>query len=182
MAKGKKLNGTFRAFIQDQPMFFVATAARDGRVNTSPKGMETLRILDDNRIVWLNLSGSGNETAGHLRDSNRMTLMFMALKGDPLILRLYGTAKTVHPRDSDWDKLAGLFPPMAGSRQIFDMTIDLVTTSCGTGVPRMELVEQRGPSELLPFYADLGEDGVKKFWQRKNVETLDGAPTGIFED
>ena len=95
MAIGKKLNGTFRKFIEAQQMFFVATAAPEGRVNLSPKGLDSLRILDDNRIVWLSLSGSGNETAAHLLENPRMTLMFMAMQGNPLILRLYGTARVL---------------------------------------------------------------------------------------
>lgn len=181
MAIGSKLNGRLTEFITNQPMFFVATAARDGRVNISPKGMDSLRVVDDSRIVWLNLTGSGNETAAHLRDINRMTLMFCAFEGDALILRVYGTAQTLHPRDSGWDDAVARFPAMAGSRQIFDMTIDMVQTSCGTGVPLMTYERQRGPSELLPYYADMGPDGVRDYWQRKNVESIDGAPTGNFQ-
>ncbi len=182
MAIGPKLNGSLRRFIERQKLFFVATAASAGRVNVSPKGMDALRIIDDNRIVWLNLTGSGNETAAHLRDVNRMTLMFCAFEGDALILRIYGSAKTIHPRDPDWDSTIALFPAMAGSRQIYDMTIDMVQTSCGTGVPIMEFKQDRGPDELLPYYADMGEDGVKDYWARKNAESIDGAPTGIFKD
>ena len=83
----------------------------------------------------MNLSGSGNETSGHLRLANRMTLMFCAFEGEALILRVYGTAKTLHPRDPDWASAVTDFPEMAGSRQVFDVTIDGVQTSCGTGVP-----------------------------------------------
>lgn len=180
MALGTKLNTTFRAFIEAQPMFFVATAARDGRVNLSPKGMDTLRILDDQRIVWLSLSGSGNETAAHLLDTPRMTLMFCSFGDTPLILRVYGTARAIHPRDPDWTSLLSLFPIMAGSRQIYDLTVDSVQTSCGSGVPTMTQGQQRGLTELEPFFADMGEDGVRAFWQRKNVESIDGRPTGIF--
>lgn len=179
MPTAKKLNGTLRAFIERQKLFFVATAAADGRVNLSPKGMDSLRIIDDNRIVWLNLTGSGNETAAHLRDVNRMTLMFCAFEGDALILRTYGQAQTLHPGDDGWDTSIAQFPEMAGSRQIFDMTIDLVQTSCGTGVPVMMFDHDRGPNELLPFYADMGTDGVADFWQRRNAESIDGKPTGI---
>ena len=179
MATGKKLNGTLRAFIEAQQMFFVATAAPDGRVNLSPKGLDSLRILSDTRIVWLSLSGSGNETAAHLRESPRMTLMFCAMQGDPLILRTYGTAQAIHNGDPDWDEHIARFPTMAGSRQIFDMTIDLIQTSCGTGVPFFEYAGQRGDAELLPFYADMGEDGVRDYWQRKNKLSIDGRPTGI---
>lgn len=182
MAIGKKLNGTLRNFITRQQLFFVATAAADGRVNMSPKGMDSLRIIDDHRIIWLNLTGSGNETAAHLRDVNRMTLMFCAFEGDALILRIYGTAKTLHPRDDDWDETVAQFPTMAGSRQIFDMTIDMVQTSCGTGVPIMPFARDRGHSELLPYYANMGDDGVRDYWCRKNIESIDGTPTGIIDD
>ena len=160
-------------------MFFVATAAPDGRVNVSPKGLDSLRVLDANRIVWMNLSGSGNETAAHLRETSRMTLMFCALTGPALILRTYGQARTFHPADPEWASRKVLFPPMAGARQIFDLTIDLVQTSCGTGVPLMDVVQQRGEEELLPFYDKMGPDGVKAYWQRKNRFSIDQRPTGI---
>lgn len=178
MATGKQLSGSFIKFIERQPMFFVATAAPDGRVNVSPKGMDTLRVLGPNRIVWLSVSGSGNETAAHLREANRMTLMFCAFDGDALIVRTYGNARTLYPRDAGWDELVQLFPVMAGSRQIFDMTIDLVQTSCGTGVPVMTCQGQRGPEELLPFYEEMGPDGVERYWARKNAVSIDGKITG----
>ena len=182
MALGKKLNGTLRSFIERQPVFFVATAADTGRVNLSPKGSDSLRILDDNRLLWLNLSGSGNETAGHLSRQNRITLMFCAFDGDPLILRLYGTARVIHPRDADWDDLIGQFPKMAGSRQLFDVQVEALQTSCGSGVPVMNFERDRVPDDLLPFYDDMGPDGVKDYWRRKNTETIDGFDTKLFED
>jgi hypothetical protein len=182
MATGTRLNRTFRSFIERQPVFLVATAGREGRVNVSPKGMDTLRIVDDNRIVWLNLSGSGNETAAHVRETGRMTLMFCAFTGDAMILRVYGTASVLHPRDAGWDAAAADFPKLAGSRQIFDLAIDLVQTSCGTGVPIMEFRKSRGEEELVPYYEELGEAGVEVYWRRKNVLTIDGKPTGIFDD
>lgn len=175
-----RLNGTLRAFIEKQPLFFVATAAPQGSVNLSPKGLESLRVLSDNRIVWLSVSGSGNETAAHLREANRITMMFCAFSGDPLILRVYGSAETVHPRDEAWNELSGLFPAMAGARQIFDVRIERVQTSCGTGVPFMTYEGQRGESELLPYYANMGPDGVQDYWRRKNVTSIDGKPTGLF--
>ena len=182
MAIGTKLNGTFRKFIERQPVFFVATAAETGRVNLSPKGADTLRILDDNRIIWLNLSGSGNETAGHLRLTNRITMMFCAFDGDPLILRLYGTSRVIHPRDTDWPDLVGHFSEMAGSRQIFDVTIEALQTSCGSGVPVMDYQKDRVADDLLPFYDKMGPDGVEAYWRKKNTETIDGFDTGLFED
>lgn len=178
----KKLNNTIRAFIERQNLFFVATAARDGRVNVSPKGVDTLRILNDNRIIWLSLTGSGNETATHLLDTPRMTLMFCAFESDPLIVRVYGSATVTHPRHENWGELISYFPTLAGSRQIFDLDIDLVTTSCGTSVPEMSLVRTRGETDLVPWYADMGPDGVNEFWRKKNLISIDGKPTGIFTD
>jgi Pyridoxamine 5'-phosphate oxidase len=176
----QKLNQTWIDFIRAQQMFFVGTAAADGRVNISPKGLDTLRVIDETKIIWLSLSGSGNETAAQVGELPRMTLMFCAFQGEARILRTYGTASVIHPRDSDWAKLIALFPNMAGSRQIFELTIDLVQTSCGSGVPIMEMVSERGPTEMLPFYAAMGEDGLKAYWQRKNTVSIDGKPTGIF--
>lgn len=181
MATARKLNGTLRAFIEAQQMFFVATAAPTGRVNVSPKGLDALRVLDDARIVWLNLSGSGNETAAHLRETPRMTLMFCAFEGEARILRVYGEATVVHPGERGWDAAAAMFPPMAGSRQIFDLAIDLVQTSCGTGVPLFAHQGQRGPEELLPFYEGMGADGVRAYWRKKNLRSIDGRSTGLAE-
>ncbi|WP_120497492.1 pyridoxamine 5'-phosphate oxidase family protein [Kiloniella sp. EL199] len=181
MAKFDKLSDKHCTFIQQQPLFFVATAGKDSRVNLSPKGLDSLRIVSPNRIIWLNVSGSGNETAAHLLDVNRMTLMFCAFEGKALILRVYGQASVLHPRDDGWDEALSNFPKAAGSRQIFDMTIDLVQTSCGTGVPEMSLIKSRAEEELLPFYEEMGPEGVKKYWARKNTKSIDEHPTGIFE-
>jgi Pyridoxamine 5'-phosphate oxidase len=179
MPTAPKLNATLIDFIKAQRMFFVATAAADGRVNVSPKGLESLRVLGETKIIWLNLTGSGNETAAHIREFPRMTLMFCAFDGDARILRVYGEARVVHPADVSWDQLAAQFPAMAGSRQIFELEIELVQTSCGTGVPLMEFIAERGPTEMLPFYEEMGEEGVKAYWQRKNSRSLDGKETGI---
>ena len=179
MASVSGLNQAMSSFIEEQHMFFVATAAPDGRVNVSPKGLDTLRIVDETRIIWLNLTGSGNETAAHLREHPRMTLMFCAFDGTARIVRVYGSAKAFHPGDPGWDDKIKHFPAMAGSRQIFEMAVDLVQVSCGTGVPVMQFSEQRGPKELLPFYEDMGTDGVRAYWDRKNRTSIDGKPTGI---
>ena len=177
--KTDRLNRSFRTFIERQPLFFVATAAPGGRVNVSPKGLDALRVISDNRIVWLSVTGSGNETAAHLRHAPRMTLMFCAFQGDALTLRVYGQASVIHPRDAQWAELHGLFPDYAGARNIFDLQIDLVTTSCGTGVPEMSMVRPRAETDLVPWYADMGPEGVKAFWHKKNTISLDGDPTGI---
>jgi len=158
-----------------------SSAGANGRVNVSPKGMDTLKVLSDKRIIWLNLTGSGNETAAHVQENGRMTLMFCAFEGDALILRVYGQASVVHPRDDGWDELSEYFEDYAGRRQVFDLTIEKVQTSCGTGVPIMPLQESRGEEELLPFYQELGPDGVQKYWKKKNTTTIDGKDTGILD-
>lgn len=182
MPVGSKLNGTLRRFIERQKVFFVATAAETGRVNLSPKGADTLRIINDQHLRWLNLSGSGNETAGHIARQNRITLMFCAFEGDALILRVYGKARVIHPRDAEWEKMVSGFPDLAGSRQIFDVTVENVQTSCGTGVPVMGFEKDRVGEELLPFYEEMGPEGVQAYWRKKNVETIDGFRTGLFGD
>lgn len=116
-------------FIEDQRMFFVATAAADGRVNLSPKGLDSLRILSANQIAWINGTGSGNETAAHVLATGRMTLMWCGYEGNPWIVRAYGTARMIQPNDPDWDEWAALFPPVPGSRQVFVLDVDLVQTS-----------------------------------------------------
>jgi len=181
MPSWTKLSERLQAFIEIQPLFFVATAGRDGRVNLSPKGMDTLKVVADDRILWLNLTGSGNETAAHVRESARMTLMFCAFEGDAMILRVYGNAAVIHPRDKEWESLLSGFPELAGSRQIFDLSIDLVQISCGTGVPVMEYKESRAEEELLPFYRDMGQEGVEKYWKKKNERSIDGVDTGIVD-
>ena len=169
-------------FIKAQHLFFVGTAATDGRVNISPKGMDTLRLLDGDRIVWLNLSGSGNETAAHLAEHDRITMMFAAFQGHAKILRVYGRGRVIHPRDAEWTDLIELFPKFAGSRQVIDVQVESAQQSCGSGVPKFELVEDRGPGELVPFYEKMGEDGVRRYWEKKNVVSIDGKPTHIFSN
>lgn len=179
--KLEHLNGTFIKFIERQPLFFVATADVGGRVNVSPKGLDSLRILNNKELIWLNVTGSGNETAAHVQATGRMTLMFCALEGDAIILRVYGQATVFHQRDAQWDELSAAFPEYPGARNIFKLHIELVTTSCGTGIPEMKVIKPRADTELLPYYADLGKEGVDKFWRKKNAETIDGKPTGLFE-
>lgn len=175
------LDRRFTDFILEQKMFFVATAAPQGRVNMSPKGLDSLRILAPDRIVWLNLTGSGNETSAHLRVLNRITLMFSAFEGEPMTLRVYGTARVLHPRDKGWDGLIGLFPAMAGSRQIIDVAIERVEPSCGSGVPLYDYKGQRGDTLLVPFYAKMGQENVLRDWSVKNAQSIDGMPTRILD-
>jgi hypothetical protein len=166
-----------RAFMEAQQMYFVATAARNGRVNVSPKGMDSLRVLSPTRVAWLNGTGSGNETAAHLLEVPRITLMFCSFLREPLILRLYGEALAVHHGDPEWDTLLALFPPMMGSRNIFVVDVDLVQTSCGYGVPLYEFVGQR---QLMASWArKKGPEGLHAYQQEKNRVSIDGFPTGL---
>ena len=170
-----KLTERLQGFIARQKIFFVGTAACDGRVNVSPKGLDTLRVLSPTRVIWLSLTGSGNETAAHLLDSDRVTLMFCAFDGDPLILRLYGHARAIYPEDEAWTSYIDLFPPLIGPRQIFEMTIDLVQTSCGFAVPLFNFVGER---DLLLQWAEArGEDGLAAYRSEHNTVSLDGKPT-----
>lgn len=164
------------AFIAAQHICFVATAAPAGRVNLSPKGMDTVRILSPVRLIWRNLTGSGNETAGHLRLANRMTVMWCSFDARPVILRTYGTARTVTPSDPDWHDLDGNFPPDLGARQVYDLSIDLVQTSCGYAVPFMDFVGDR--PVLAEWAEDKGPDGIADYWTTRNGTTIDGYPTG----
>ncbi len=166
-----------RRFIEAQPLFFVATATAEGHINLSPKGLDTLRVVGPDRVLWLNLTGSGNETAAHVRRDGRMTLMFCAFEGDPLILRLYGRARMVQQGDADWVDLYSRFEPLPGARQLFDMEVELVQTSCGMGVPRMEYLGQR--AELIDWATKKGEAGLRDYWREKNLVSIDGLPTGI---
>ena len=140
--------------------------------------MDTLRVIDQNKVVWLNLTGSGNETAAHLLDTNRMTIMFCDFDDRPVILRLYGTANTIHPRDTAWQHYAPMFDTFISARQIFEMKVDLVQTSCGFGVP---LFEYQGDRDTLVNWANnKGEEGIQNYWTNKNQKSIDGKETGIF--
>ena len=166
-------------FIADQKIFFVGTAMQEGHINVSPKGLDSLRVINKNEVVWLNLTGSGNETAAYLLHDNRMTIMFCAFEGKPLILRLYGSASIYHERDVEFKEYIDLFPKNIGSRQIIKMRVELVQTSCGFGVPLLDFKAER--EVLNRFAKNKGDAGIKKYWKDKNMVSLDGHETGIFE-
>jgi hypothetical protein len=165
------------SFIASQKLFFCASAAPEGRVNVSPKGGDSLRVLGPNRVIWLNLTGSGNETAAHVLENPRMTLMFCAFEGSPKILRLYGNATAIGPGDPEWEELYSMFGSQLGARQIFDLAIDLVQTSCGFGVPYFDYAGER--DKLKQWAEEKGEQGVRDYWRQKNAASLDGKDTGI---
>ncbi len=166
-------------FIAAQKVFFVGTATADSRVNVSPKGMDSFRVLSSKRAVWLNLTGSGNETAAHVQQQPRMTIMFCAFDGAPLILRLYGTAKVIHQNDKEWPEFITHFKLLPGARQLFDLTIEMVQTSCGFGVPYLTYVDER--PLLADWATKKGDAGLRRYWEEKNQLSLDNIPTHIIE-
>jgi hypothetical protein len=169
------------AFIERQHVFFTASAAQGGRVNVSPKDARSLRVLGPNQAAYLDQTGSGNETAAHLRADGRMTIMFCAFEGQPLILRLYGHGRVIPRGDDEYGRLlAEVFGGQepAGARQIVLLDIDLVQTSCGYGVPLFDYVDER--PNLLRWAESRGEDGMEEYRRDKNAVSLDGLPTGMF--
>jgi len=173
----QRLSEKHKQFIVEQKIFFIGTATSDSRVNVSPKGMDTLRVLDNNRVIWLNVTGSGNETSAHVQQNPRMTIMFCSFEEAPLILRLYGQATVVHHNDAEWEPLFSMFAPIPGARQIFDLNVDLVQTSCGMAVPYFSYTGERG--SLNDWATKKGSDGVKKYWEDKNQFSIDQIPTNI---
>ncbi len=168
-----------RAFIERQKLFFVATAAPSGRINLSPKGMPTMRVLGATRVAYLDSTGSGNETRAHILASpdQRLTLMFCAFDGEPMILRLYGRA-TSHLRGSpDYDERISQFEEVPGARQIIELDVDLVQTSCGMAVPLYDYKAER--DNLNRYWLRHGLANLRKYWQKKNMQSLDGLPTGL---
>jgi len=175
--KLEELNTDLIEFIKNQKLFFVGTAASEGTVNISPKGMDTFRVLNTKKVIWLNLTGSGNETAAHLLKHNRMTILFSAFEGKPLILRLYGQATIFHQRDSMYQEYIHLFPETPGSRQIIEMHIDFIQTSCGYAVPFMDFKEER--TQLKSWAQKKGKARLETYWKEKNSKSIDGFETGI---
>lgn len=164
-------------FIRAQRLFFTGTAAAEGRINVSPKGLQTLRILDAQRVAYLDLTGSSAETAAHLQADGRLTLMFNSFDDSPLILRLYGQGTLVRPGEAAWATLISLFPPLPGARQIVVLNIESVQTSCGFGVPRYEYNGER--DDLVNWAMKKGEAGLRQYRADKNRISIDGLATGV---
>jgi hypothetical protein len=175
--KYSKLNEKFKSFIQQQQMYFIGTADKQGRVNISPKGLDSFKIINDTQVMWLNLTGSGNETAAHVLSSSRMTILFMAFEDRPMILRLYGQAQVIHMQDKQWSTLYSQFEDFMGARQIFVLDIDTIISSCGMAVPIYEFKQQR--DELLKSAERKGIEKIKSYWLKKNQLSIDGKVTNI---
>ena len=168
----EQLQADNKIFIAQQKMFFVATAMAKGRVNISPKGMDTFLVLDDNTVCFLNLTGSANETTAHLSMNDRITLMFCSFEEKPLILRLYGQGRVIFPPDAEWSTHVLHFPDLPGKRQIIIIKVDMVQTSCGYAVPFMAFQDER--QQLARWSKKKGEEGIRAYWQANNRTSIDG--------
>lgn len=168
-----------RAFIEKQHLFFVSTAplSADGRVNLSPKGLDCFRVLSENRVAYMDLISSGNETSAHTLENGRITLMFCSFAGSPLILRLYGRGFAALPGTETWERYAPQFTIYPSTRQLIVADIDLVQTSCGFGVPLYEYAGER--TIHFDWAEKKGEAGLREYVQEKNLVSLDGLPTDL---
>ncbi len=164
------------AFIRAQHVFFVATAplAAGGHVNLSPKGLDAFAILGPRRVAYLDLVGSGAETAAHLRENGRITLMFCAFEGPPKILRLYGRGEVVEPRDAAFPELVARFPAELGTRAVVRVDVARVADSCGYGVPLYAFEGER--SQMRAWAERTGEEGLRRYQREHNLRSIDGLP------
>lgn len=166
-------------FIQQQHIFFVSTAplSADGRVNLSPKGLNCFQVLSENKVGYMDLISSGNETSAHTLENGRITIMFCSFEGAPNILRLYGKGFTVLPGTEEWDEYASHFTIYPSTRQLIIVEVDLVQTSCGFGVP---LYQYQGERDIHFEWAEKkGADGLHEYVQKNNLKSLDDLPTPL---
>lgn len=179
----ESIDAAHREFIAKQKIFFNASAAAEGRVNLSPRDTQLLRIVDDNTVVYLDLTGSGNETAAHLRANGRLTLMFCAFEGSPMVLRLYGTGRVVKRGSGEYQTILERYfhndEPL-GARQIIVQSVELVQTSCGYNVPRFDYREDR--DTLTRWAEKKGPEGLETYWREKNLRSMDDLPTGLMDE
>jgi hypothetical protein len=176
----KSITPEMTRFIANQKVFFIATAPHEGRINLSPKGMDTFRVVGGNRVLYLDLTGSGNETAAHLLEDGRITIMFCSFDKTARIMRLYGRGRAIHPRDDEWNEYFAMFPAEPGVRQIMAIDVETAMTSCGYGAPRFNGLEER--DTLRKYWQSRADTAPVKYQRDKNIESIDGLPTGIFAD
>lgn len=173
-----------RDFIARQRMFFTASAPlAGGHVNVSPRSTDLFRVIGGNAALYLDRTGSGNETAAHLRENGRLTVMFCAVDGPPLILRLYGKGRVVARGGGEYaELLAEHFDDAEplGARQMVRLDFDLVQTSCGYGVPLFDYRAER--PQMDAWAAAKGPEGIVAYRLDKNMVSMDGLPTGLMEE
>lgn len=171
------INEAQKKFIEKQKLFFVATAplSKDGHINLSPKGLDSFRVLAPNRVAYMDLVSSGNETSAHTLENGRITFMFCSFEGSPNILRLYGKGFTVLPGSDVWNELSPLFKIYSSTRQLIVADIHKVQTSCGFGVPLYEYVGEREQHHL--WAEQKGPEGILQYKKDNNLKSIDGLPT-----
>jgi hypothetical protein len=177
-----QIEPALREFIERQHIFFTASATANSRINLSPKGSDSFRVLRPNQVAYLDQTGSGNEAAAHLRADGRLTIMFCAFEGAPMILRLYGHGRSLPQSSDEYQRLVasafdGHEPP--GARQIVVLDVELVQTSCGYSVPLYDYKEER--LVLQNWASRKGNDGIREYWRERNAASIDGLPTGMLE-
>lgn len=171
-----EIDSELAVWITQQPLFFVASAplSGEGHINLSPRGLDCLRVLGPHEVAFYDLNGSGNETAAHLAENGRITLMFCSFAGAPRILRLYGHGAVVRPGDAGWSELCRHFGELPPARQIIRISVSRIQTSCGYGVPLMTLQNQR--NDLIQWSEKKGAEGLLEYQQRNNHYSIDGLP------
>jgi Pyridoxamine 5'-phosphate oxidase len=174
----KEITPELEEFITAQKVFFVATAPTEGRINLSPKGMDTFRVISPQRVIYLDITGSGNETAAHLLDNGRITIMFCSFDRTARIARLYGHGRPIHQHDANWHEYLAMFPPEPGVRQIMEIDVESAMTSCGYGVPWMENLRER--DTLRKYWEKRDEQILTDYQHKENERSIDGLPTGLF--
>ncbi len=174
-----QLNEHLRDFISRQHIFFTASAPNAGRINLSPKGLDSFRILSDTLVGYLDMTGSENETAAHVAQNGRLTLMFCSFEGKPLIVRLYGKGRVVRPQDAEFGALHAQFPSYPGERQIVLLSIESIMSTCGFAVPLYDYKGER--DNLLEFACNMGPEKMDQYRHDRNQTSIDGLPTGLFE-
>lgn len=178
---GKRYDGIderIGKWMAKQRMFFVATApsSSEGLVNVSPKGHESLCVLDELTLAYLDYGGSGAETIAHVRENGRIVIMMCAFEGPPKTFRFYGNAEVVTPLDDGFAEMAKLFDvPGLGTRAIIRIHLTRIQDSCGYGVPNYEFKSHRESSQNW-FKSNDGTDAVRDYQVQKNLQSLDGLP------
>ncbi|WP_439594278.1 pyridoxamine 5'-phosphate oxidase family protein [Microbacterium sp.] len=164
------------AWLAEQHVFFVATAplSSDGHINVSPRGTDSLSVLDDHTVAWLDLTGSGAETIAHLTENGRICLMFCSFDARPRIVRLHGRGRVVLPGDELFARVESEHPGHVGARAVIVVDVTRVADACGWGVPIMEFVEER--DVMRPWAEKKGPEGIARYQAQKNARSIDGLP------
>lgn len=175
------LDDKLNDFILRQKIFFTASATEYSKVNVSPREASSFRLIDPFRVMYLDRTGSGNETAAHMLADGRLTIMFCAFEGPPQILRLYGKGRIVKWSEDEFQNLVSEYYDSAplGTRQLVLLNIEYVQTSCGFGVPQFNFEGER--TTLEKWHNNKGVDGIREYWREKNLTSIDGLPTGLLD-